>query len=272
MNKYASYLWAESSLIDTKDDFLIHEIDVLMESKGICFSNYISRAAFTTLLRIKINSISSVPVEFLNKLWSYVESVFVHILSEQSDCYPQLQNSIRRASESLISKKKNQSIKSLMEIMEMERLIYYTYHPEYISTLNNLMKKQDEFMGIATGIRSPPRIMIDGFGQFEVGHLRSTDYEILRQAFDLKMRMFAYWQIVLRRLVDSMALHINCSIHNLINSEMEAELTKHLFETNGLKRMLEESPGVTDKRSRLNQSINLLKESKDIVAKIMNEV
>lgn len=267
LTQYANDLRAKC--IEPNEDFLKQEIDVLEESKGVWLPNFLSRAAFTTLLRIKVNSISSIPVEFLNKVWTYVGSVLVPILLEQFEHYPQLQISMRRATQSLMSMKKNQSIEFFMEIMKMEKLTDYTCHPEYISNWNNLMKKQDEFMNILTSPWSST-IMIDGLGQIEVGHLRQH-HAIAQQAFDLKMRMIAYWEIVLRRLVDSMALHINFSIQNLINNEMEEEITKYLYETSGLERMLEEPSGVTDKRSRLNQSIKLLQESKDVIAKSIDK-
>lgn len=40
----------------------------------------------------------------------------------------------------------------------------------------------------------------------------------------------------------------------------------------GIERMLEESPSVATKRDRLTKSIKLLKESKDVVSKIMDRI
>ncbi|KAF4365223.1 hypothetical protein F8388_017789 [Cannabis sativa] len=38
------------------------------------------------------------------------------------------------------------------------------------------------------------------------------------------MRLVAYWSIVQRRLVDSMALHLQLSVHRLVNENLEREL------------------------------------------------
>ncbi|KAI6684400.1 hypothetical protein NL676_030313 [Syzygium grande] len=89
------------------------------------------------------------------------------------------------------------------------------------------------------------------------------------------MRMAAYWKIVLRRFVDSMALHLPFSFHNLVNEEMEKEIVGELIRPNGsgsIERMLEEAPSVAAKREKLNKSINLLRESAKVVANIMDRI
>ncbi|WOH14241.1 hypothetical protein DCAR_0933758 [Daucus carota subsp. sativus] len=40
----------------------------------------------------------------------------------------------------------------------------------------------------------------------------------------------------------------------------------------GIERLMDESPSVTIKRGRLNQSIGLLKESKDVLAEIIDRI
>ncbi|KAI5648914.1 hypothetical protein M9H77_34919 [Catharanthus roseus] len=254
-SQYSAELQGKCIENEPKEEFLRHEIDILEESKVIGLPNFLPRSAFLIYMQRKVNSISSAPIEFLNKEWNYVEGVLVAILLEHSDNYPQIQSYMRRAASKLISKKKQQSVEWFKEIIKMEKLVDYTCHPEYVSTLNKLMIKQGEFMAIA-------------------GHLRNHLAVIVQQAFDMKMRMTSYWRIVLRRLVDSMALHILFSIQNLVNQEMESEIMNEIMGPHGagLERMLQESPSVAEKRSRLNRSIKLLKESKEVVAKIMDRI
>ncbi|KAL0329813.1 UNVERIFIED_CONTAM: Dynamin-related protein 4C [Sesamum radiatum] len=88
------------------------------------------------------------------------------------------------------------------------------------------------------------------------------------------MRITAYWDIVLRRMVDNMALHLIFSIQNLVKKEMQTEIIDELIgpQGNSLERMLEESPSIAEKRTKLETSIKLLKESKNVVANIMDRV
>jgi hypothetical protein len=88
------------------------------------------------------------------------------------------------------------------------------------------------------------------------------------------MRMTAYWKIVLRRLVDFMALHLQFCVRNLVNKEMEEEIVQELVgrHDGAIERMLEESPAVAAKREKLNASIQLLRESNNVLGNIMDKI
>ncbi|CAH2057118.1 unnamed protein product [Thlaspi arvense] len=60
--------------------------------------------------------------------------------------------------------------------------------------------------------------------------------------------------------------------YNLVNQEIEKEIVNHMVggQGNGIERMLEECPSIAIKREKLNKSIKLLKESKEVVAEIMD--
>ncbi|GFQ04817.1 dynamin-related protein 4c [Phtheirospermum japonicum] len=98
---------------------------------------------------------------------------------------------------------------------------------------------------------------------------------VVEEAFDVKMRMTAYWEIVTRRMVDNVALHLLFCIRNLVNKEMQTEIINELVgpQKNGaLERMLDESPLIAEKRNKLKKSIKVLKESRDLVTNIIDRV
>ena len=60
-----------------------------------------------------------------------------------------------------------------------------------------------------------------------------------------------------------------------MNKEMEKEIVNALLGTGGgvaIERMLEEPPSVASKRERLNTSIKLLRESKEVLANIRDKI
>ncbi|KAF2307378.1 hypothetical protein GH714_026720 [Hevea brasiliensis] len=189
-----------------------------------------------------------------------------------SENYFQLQLSTRRAGHNLISKMKEQSISWVIEMVQMEKMTDYTCNPDYMSEWNKLMETQDTFRKTIL-TQGYSKAEIKGIGVVEVGDIRAYQ-NVLHQAFDLKMRMTAYWKIVLRRLVDSMALHLQFSVQNLVNKEMEKEIISELISNHGgaIERMLEESPSVAGKREKLNISIKLLGESKKVLGNIMDKI
>lgn len=94
------------------------------------------------------------------------------------------------------------------------------------------------------------------------------------QAFDISMRLTAYWKTIKLRLVDGVALHILHAIKCLVEDELEAELINELVgpKMAGVERMLIESPTTSAKRDRLKKSVKLLRQSKDVVAGIMDRI
>ncbi|KAM0980414.1 hypothetical protein ACFX2J_013602 [Malus domestica] len=273
LNQYSDELH-RCAETDAKSNFLMEEIKILEEAKGISLPNFLPRNAFLIILQGKVNEISSIPIAFEEKVWNYIEEVVISVLMHYTDNYHQLQLSARRAGHSLMAKMKERSIKWMLELVEMEKLTDYTCDGDYVSEWNKLMASQNEFIdGVLTDEMKPSIIDIEGIGEVEVGVLRKYPH-VLAQAYDLKMRMIAYWKVVLRRLVDSMALHLQLSVFNLVNKEMEAEIVNELMGPygGGIERMLEESPAVAVKREKLNKSIKKLRDSKEVVAKIMDSI
>ncbi|XP_073110417.1 dynamin-related protein 4C [Elaeis guineensis] len=251
--------------------FLMEEIVVLEEAKGINgLPNFLPRNAFLILLRRKVKDMSHGPGEFVQKVWAYVEEVVIRVLLHHSENYPQIQPLIRRASQNLIGNMRNHSLNFIRETIEMEMAADYTTNPDYLKKWGELMGGHDAFTKNYFGQSS---LVLPGFGEVDVGHLRQYA-AMAEQAFDMRMRIMAYWKIVVLRLVDTVGLHIIYSVNCLVEREMEKEIVGDLVgpRTAGLEKMLEESPATAAKRERLRKSIELLKESKEVVAGIMDRV
>ncbi|KAF6136528.1 hypothetical protein GIB67_020591 [Kingdonia uniflora] len=273
LDEYSKELQSKFHKEITADKFLMDEIRVLLETRGIGLPNFLPKSAFLTLLQKNVKEVSETPFVFVEKVWKYVEEVFVCVLKQHSENYPQLQSSTKRAAQNLMSLIKNKSADRVKEIVEMEKVVDYTCNPDYMSTLNSLMGHQENFTKVLNDM-SESKIGLPIFGDIEVGHLREYPSVVVQQAFDMKMRCTAYWKIVLLRLVDSLALHLVFSVHNLVSRDMEVEIVKDLMNPHngGVERMLEESPKVTIRREKLNRSIKLLKVSKEEVSKIMDRI
>ncbi|PON54664.1 Dynamin superfamily [Parasponia andersonii] len=257
---------------DPKRKFLIEEFECLEEAKEISLPNFLPRTAFLSILQSKVNGISSIPIAFIDKLWSYVEEVVIAVLMNHVEDYYQLQLSTRRAGLNLIEKMKEKSMKWVMEVIEMEKLTDYTCNPEFLKDSNRLMCQKEAFM---TEVNDTSRFRMDleGFGWIEFENLRQFPH-LLDQAFDLRMRIVAYWKVVLRRLVDSMALNLRLSLDNLVNKELEMEIVNELMgpHGNGIERLMEESPAVATKRGKLTATVKKLKECREILANIRGRI
>jgi len=172
---------------DPRANFLLEELEVLEEAKGMWLPNFLPRTAFLTLLQRKVNGISSKPPSFVARVWEYIEGVVIRVLMRHCENYPQLQSSTRRAASSLINKMKEKAMDRMMEFVEMEKLADYTCNPEYMLEWNNLMSQQNIFMDAINDVWKPSNIVLQGIGEVDVGNLRHRKQQI-QEAFDLKMR------------------------------------------------------------------------------------
>lgn len=98
--------------------------------------------------------------------------------------------------------------------------------------------------------------------------------ELAMQAFDLKARLAAYWNSVVLRVIDGLALHVLYSIKRLAEKDLEDELAAQVMGNNmdGVERMLVPTPAAAAKRDCLKKSIKLLRESREVVANIMDRL
>ncbi|KAJ6348365.1 hypothetical protein OIU76_004770 [Salix suchowensis] len=271
LNQYSGEL-RRFSADDLTGNFMMREIQVLEEAKGIELPNFLPRTAFLAILQKKVEEVSHIPVDFVEKVWTYIDGVIMSVLMHGSENYYQLQLCTRRAGYNLMEKMKERSRNWVTEIVQMEKLTDYTSDPAYLNDWNKLMAQQQEFMDALEN--EDTEFQIEGLGEVAIAGLMAYEKPVLLQAFDLKMRMTAYWKIVLRRLVDFMALHLQFCARNLVNKEMEEEIVKELFgrHDGAIEGMLEESPAVAAKREKLNVSIKLLSESKNVLANIMDRI
>ncbi|KAK8970758.1 hypothetical protein KSP40_PGU014926 [Platanthera guangdongensis] len=77
-------------------------------------------------------------------------------------------------------------------------------------------------------------------------------------------------------MTDIMALHVRYAVKKLMDNEFEDEIMDGVLggagAGNDIEKMFEESPSTTRKREQLRKSIQKLKESNEVVGKIIESV
>ncbi|KAI3708528.1 hypothetical protein L2E82_37732 [Cichorium intybus] len=129
------------------ENFLVVEMEILKEANGIRLPNFLPNHAFLCLLKRKVNSVSDLPIGFVNKVWEYLEVVSFRVLIDHCGNYPQLLPSIKKASQNVILRMKEKFIEKVIEMMDMEEVTDNTCDPDYIASCNKLMGSgRDEFL------------------------------------------------------------------------------------------------------------------------------
>ncbi|KAI3496992.1 hypothetical protein L1887_39372 [Cichorium endivia] len=255
------------------ENFLVEEMEILKEANGIWLPNFLPNHAFLCLLKRKVNGVSDLHIGFVNKVWGYLEVASVRVLIDHCGNYPQLLPSIKKASQNVILRMKEKLIEKVIEMMEIEKVTDYTCDPEYyIASCNKLMgKSREDFLKAIAYNWSA--FSMEGNGSIDIKHLLGVPANKRDQAFDLKMRMSAYWKIVLRRMVDWIALELRFVIQKMVNDELEMEIVNEVMvRGGGMEKMLDEPTSMAAKRERLQRSISLLQESKHIIQQVMDGI
>ncbi|XP_066353717.1 dynamin-related protein 4C-like [Miscanthus floridulus] len=272
LSGYAKSLPAQCPT-NTKEPFLMEEVRILEETKGINLPNFLPRSAFLVLLKKKVETIDQVPQDLVNGVWEYVEELVMKVLLKQSDNFPQMQSPCRRAVQTLMDKARLRSAQHVKELIAMELVADYTANPDYMKTWAEIMEGYEKFMEAVEDKSKPTRITLEGFGEVDVSHLR-VYADLAGKAFDLRARLTAYWKSIVLRLVDGLALHVLLSVKLLVEKDLEEELGNELLSNKlaGVEKMLAPSPSTGTKRERLKKSIVLLRQSKEVVANIMDRI
>ncbi|KAJ3691131.1 hypothetical protein LUZ61_020295 [Rhynchospora tenuis] len=106
--------------------FLMEEVRVIQEAKAIRLPNFLPRSAFLILLKNKINTISHMPLELVETVWTYVEKIATQMMLRHCDNYPQLKLASQRAIQGLIDKMRDRSCKFVKDMIGMELVSDYT--------------------------------------------------------------------------------------------------------------------------------------------------
>ncbi|KAD2132534.1 hypothetical protein E3N88_41780 [Mikania micrantha] len=261
------------SSVNFSENFLVEEMQILEEANGIRLPHFFPHLVFSSLLKRRVNSVSDLPVCFVNKVCGYLEIVCVRVLMDCCGSYPQLLPSMKKATQNVMGRMKIKFMERVDEMIEMEKMTDYTCDPEFIPSYNKLMGNRDLFLNSLNCLyNSSQTLNMEGYSIY-VKHLNDVSENIRNQAFDLKMRMTAYWKIVLKRMVDYLALQLRFFMQQVVNKEIEAQVVNEVMVNGGgIEKMLAEPPSVAKKRERLQSSISLLKESKEIIEQVMDGI
>ncbi|KAL6649620.1 hypothetical protein ACP70R_013844 [Stipagrostis hirtigluma subsp. patula] len=171
LHRYAKKLPAQCPR-RSNEPFLMEEMRVLEETKGINLPNFLPRSAFHVMLKNKVATVDQMPQDLISEVWEYIEDLVVKIMLRHSENFPQVQSSCRRAIQSLMEKARARSAQHVKELIEMELVADYTANPDYMRTWDAVMEGQKKFMEAVKDNSKPTRITLEGFGEVDVSHLR----------------------------------------------------------------------------------------------------
>eukprot|EP01018_Ginkgo_biloba_P035842 Gb_10002 [translate_table: standard] len=148
--------------INSRIYFLLEEMNMLKEAKGLSLPNFLPRYVFLNLLQKHTDAISEHNFNVVNEVWDYLDSVMLRLIDLKTHSYPYLKSATRRASQALIMRRKDECIEFVNEMIEMEKCMDFIVNPTYMETWNKLMQPKGSIMEALC--KGGGRMVIKGIG------------------------------------------------------------------------------------------------------------
>ncbi|KAJ9560799.1 hypothetical protein OSB04_005959 [Centaurea solstitialis] len=217
-----------------------------------------------------------IAMSFINEVWGCLETICIKVFEDRCKHYRQLLPALKASAQRVLEETKEKFKERAAEMIEMEQGTDYTCDPNHATCLQKLLENRDMFVNaiqtrkssinMPSEVQKPLEINIEGYGSIDIKHLVCIDESLREQAFDMKMRITAYWEVVVNRMVGWAALQLRFMIRKMVIKELPREISKEMMANDAqVEKMIAEPPSVAAEREALQRSIKLLQESKEVL-------
>ncbi|KAH0873559.1 hypothetical protein HID58_070921, partial [Brassica napus] len=109
-----------------------------------------------------------------------------------------------------------------------------------------------------------PLVSMTNYLDRSLDDLKLYHAHLLQKAFGMKMRIAAYWPIVLQRIIDSISMHLHLSVNYLVNSRFQTEIIAEMVDFGGGGRVERMLRGDEQEKEIMKSRIGLLKDSVEV--------
>ncbi|CAF1961911.1 unnamed protein product [Brassica napus] len=110
-----------------------------------------------------------------------------------------------------------------------------------------------------------PLVSMTNYLDRSLDDLKLYHAHLLQKTFGMKMRIAAYWPIVLQRIVDSISMHLHLSVNYLVNSRFQTEIIAEMVDFGGGGRVERMLRGDEQEKEIMKSRIGLLKDSVEAI-------
>ncbi|KAJ9549082.1 hypothetical protein OSB04_021625 [Centaurea solstitialis] len=129
LNKFSEDLYSSSE--SPGGSFMAEEIEVLKTANGVLLPHSRPHSAFLFLVGKRVKSVSNLPIDFVNEVSAYLETVVNRVVDDCCRNSPQLHPSMMKAARTALAKLKKKLLERAAEMLEMEKDTCYTCDPDF---------------------------------------------------------------------------------------------------------------------------------------------
>ncbi|GJY78438.1 dynamin-related protein 4C-like protein [Tanacetum coccineum] len=247
--------------------FLSDEVEFVKANTGLRLPGGFSQNLFDLLLREKVEDIRNLPSKCAADALAYFEKGCMNVVYDQfSSHYPQVlpiaQDAARKCMNYIteIVMERTEEITTMQWYdFTIDSIFLNAYEKFKSENKDILLSALDSEMGMAN-------LLV--FGKVNVAHLRIIPSSIRDHAFELRMRLELYWTFVVTRIVDSLAQRLRMMLADAETKIEQLMVRNVLGETGRVSKLMGEPESMTKRRDYLQETISVLKKSRDVLASI----
>jgi hypothetical protein len=184
--------------------------------------------------------------------------------------YPQMDKCYKRLAGEVLGDSKTASMEFVKRALEKVRTIIFTTNDYYINTVDKMRTSMNlptnEQRKTTVDLGNGETIPLSELSKFE----EISDFNVKqqhKQAWSMKVSVAAYWKVVQKRLADEIPLEIRYALQAAILKALDVAMVEEAWAAP--KSMMEGDPRDSQKRMALQNRIDVLQTSLNLVAKFM---
>ena len=185
--------------------------------------------------------------------------------------YPQMDKCYKRLAGEILGNSRTASMEFVNRALEKVRTIIFTTNDYYMDTVEKMrtrmkMPINEQRPGYSVDLGNGDKMKLSEFWSFE----DISDFNVKqqhKQAWSMKVSVAAYWKVVQKRLADEIPLEIRYSLQAAILQTLNDAMISEAWAAP--KSMMEGDPRDSHKRMVLQNRVDVLQTSLNLVAKFM---
>ena len=238
-------------------------VELLSEYQGVGLPDFLPHPVLHHLVKKQIDSISGICKKLVEDTHAYALEVVLEVNGLYNEGYPQIHSCYKLLAGEVLEDTKESSMQFVERMLEKERTIVFTTNHYY----SDMCEKMRIVLDSATKDGDfHKHVQLNESG--ELLHLdeikdKGREYQ---NAWRVKASMVAYWKVVQKRLADEIPLEIRYALRMSIVHTINDRMTAKAWSDGSVQSLMQESASLTQKRARLNCSIDVLQRSLALVS------
>lgn len=269
---------------------------LIAESQGVNLPNVVPQAVIDKILRHQLDRVTGMCKNLVTEAYELAEKLCFRVTQKHAGQYPYLLMHFNESCERILADCRDNCLKFVDRLLQMQRSVTFTSGSLYMRTVKDLGSKMDLYK---QNMQYHKVCNLEGIGNLDLSIIPTEE-----GVWEAMCNAIAYWVVVEGRLADDIPIEVRFAFNEAMVEGIEKEVAWKVFgcRNNNVRRrrasiisgdigdadltsprnkvvdienelememeeVMTEDPSVSEKRSCLQHSVDVLSKSRAIVSK-----